>query len=89
MITLKDDCEYTITVADLIETLAKLDEFLVKFWIQSNELPLPFDDGDDFQFLQESIKITKNDAPYDEINYVLYDMISHIQVIGRCNNENE
>ena len=76
MIKKNDDCEYTITIADLMVTLSELDEFIVWIWIGSVEKPLKFTDSDEFTFLQESIKVKKD----NHIEYVLYDMITHIQV---------
>ena len=77
MIDVCDDCEYTVSMANLIETLAKLDSFTIQLWINNIEIPLKFTQDDDFLFLQESIRI-ENDLG---VAYVLYDMITHMEVI--------
>lgn len=82
MISKCDNCEYTITVADLMTTLSQLDAFIIYIWIGSGEKPLIFSDADDFKFLQESIKIRTGNG----YQYVLYDMITHLEV---CFNENK
>lgn len=71
------DCEYTITITDLMVQLADLKHFTVQFWINNTEIPEEFDESWDFQFLQEAVRIS-NDK---EIKYVFYDIITFIRVI--------
>ena len=70
------DCEYTITIADLMTQLSQLEHFTISFWINNYEIPEKFDESWDFLFLQESVKISND----DEIKYVHYDVITFIRV---------
>ena len=76
MISVDDDSEYTITIADLIKTLSKLDEFILLIWT-SSDLPFKFTDKDDFLFLQESVKIVTD----CKVEYIFYDIITGLKVI--------
>lgn len=77
MIYKAEDCEYTILIADLMVTLDSLDEFIIKLWIGSKDLPFKFDNTSDFHFLQEGIRVETD----NRINYIFYDTIDSIQVI--------
>lgn len=76
MIAKCDDCEYTVSIADLMSTLSFLDEFELKIWISGSELPLEYDESDDFKFLQESLKIVTDTA----IEYIFYDIIQLVRI---------
>lgn len=78
MISVCDDCEYTVTIADLIETLAGLDKYLLKIWVTGSELPFGFDHEYDLHFLQESIRIQRGNV----VEYIFYDLISYVRVIN-------
>ena len=78
MISKCDDCEYTVTIADLMTTLSELEHFYVQFWINSVEIPVTVFSDADIKFLQESIRVDDG----DKIQYILYDMITHIEVHG-------
>ena len=52
MIDVCDDCEYSIVIADLIESLAKLDMFTLNVWTNMRDLPFVFENHCDFLFLQ-------------------------------------
>ena len=71
------DGEFTYTVSDLIKTIAKLDKFKLKIWVSTVELPFTFSHECDFTFLQESVKVVKD----NHIEYLLYDFITHIKVV--------
>lgn len=78
MIKVCDDCEYTVLIADLIETLASLDEFRLKMWVNGNEIPYTFHSGmADFEFLQEGLKISNK----ENIQYLFYDTLISIMVM--------
>ena len=79
MISKCDDCEYTFTIADLMVTLSELEHFFVQFWINSVEIPVTVFDDADIKFLQESIRVDDG----SKIQYILYDMITHIEVTGK------
>lgn len=76
MIAKCDECEYTVSVADLMVTLDKLDKFDLKIWISSSELPFEYSEKDDFQFLQESLKIVTDTV----VEYIFYDIITLVRV---------
>lgn len=76
MIYKHEDCEYSITIADLMVTLDKLEQFKLEIWLRGTELPYPLTSNWDFEFMQESIKCTRG----SQIIYVLYDEIVAIKV---------
>ena len=76
MIAKCDDCEYTVSIADLMVTLSKLDKFDLKIWINGSELPFEYSEKDDFKFLQESLKIVTSSA----IEYIFYDIITLVRI---------
>ena len=76
MIAKCEDCEYTITIADLMVTLDYLDKFELKIWIRGSELPMIFTHEDDFKFLQESLKVVSESA----IEYIFYDVIDLVRI---------
>lgn len=84
MIRKCDDCEYAVLIADLMVTLDKLDEFLLKIWTGGKELAFIFDDEHDLTFLQEGIKAEKD----NRVNYIFYDQIDNIMVITNGINKN-
>ena len=71
------DGDYTYTISDLVQVLAKLDKFKLKIWVSNVELPFTFTEESDLMFLQESVRV-KHD---NHIEYVLYDYITHIRVV--------
>lgn len=78
MIKVCDECEYTILIADLIETLAGLDDFLLRIWVNGSEISYDFKSKDkDFEFLQEGLKISDEAM----IDYIFYDTIVSVKVI--------
>lgn len=76
MIDVCDDCEYSIVIADLIESLAKLEMFTLNVWTNMRDLPFVFENHCDFLFLQEGIRIEDDRGIY----YVPYDGIEYIRV---------
>ena len=81
MIYKHNDCEYSLTIADLMVTLDQLKYFKLSIWIRGTEMPYKFHQYWDFEFLQESVKCTMGDAMKDnKIIYILYDEISAIEV---------
>ncbi len=78
MIQVCDDCEYTILIADLIESLARSDSFLLRIWVSGSEISYDFRSFEkDFKFLQEGLKISDEEM----IDYIFYDTIVSIKVI--------
>ena len=80
MIAKCEDCEYTISIADLMITLSELDKFTLKIWITGTELALEYTDEDDFKFLQESLKVVTDSA----IEYIYYDIITLVRINYGC-----
>ena len=76
MIAKCEDCEYTVTIADLMVTLSKLEKFNLRLWVTGSELPLEYSEKDDFKFLQESLKVVTDSA----IEYIYYDIITLVRV---------
>ena len=76
MISVCDDCEYSTLVADLILKLNEYDKFKLNIWVNNTELPFVFNQTWDFHFLQEGIRVSKHDV----VIYILYDLISLIDV---------
>ena len=77
-ISVCDECEYTVLIADLIETLASLDLFMLKIWVNGSEISYDFKSKEkDFEFLQEGLKISDNEM----IDYIFYDTIVSVKVI--------
>ena len=77
MISVEDNSEFTITVADLIKTLAKLDKFTLFIWVSTLQLPFEFTEMDDFMFMQESLKVITD----TDVEYIFYDIITGLKVV--------
>ena len=77
MLSLCDDCEYTTLIADLIETLASLEKFMLRIWVSGSEISYDFTSDNDFKFLQEGLKVSDNEM----VDYIFYDTIVSIKVI--------
>lgn len=80
MIAKCEDCEYTVTIADLMVTLSKLEKFNLRLWVTGSELPLEYSEKDDFKFLQESLKVVTDSA----IEYIYYDIITLVRINYGC-----
>lgn len=76
MIEVKEGSEFTILIADLIETLSACDEFILKIWL-SSELPVKVHDEFDFLFLQEGLRISYANRTM----WIWYDEIKMIEVL--------
>ena len=76
MIAKCDDCEYSITIADLMVTLSHLDSFELKILIGNNVLPNEYSEKDDFKFLQESLKVVTDST----VEYIFYDIIHLVEI---------
>ena len=81
MISVCDDCEFTVLIADVIITLSELEKrephlFTLKIWCNGRDLPFNFENHCDFNFLQEGIRIEDGRA----VMYIWYDTIEYIRV---------
>lgn len=74
MISIDDDGEFTYTIFDLIKQMNEVDKFVVMIWTANSELAFKYDDSSDFHFLQESIRVSKD----DKVTYVTLDSIVSI-----------
>lgn len=80
MISVNDGDEFTVLIADLIETLATFDRFVLKVWVNGGELPFKFkSEESDFLFMQDGIKVSTGKML---VEYLFYDMIAYIDVFG-------
>lgn len=70
-ITIAEDNEFTILIADLIETLAGTTRFVLKVWINGSEVPYIFTDEDNFYFMQEGFRVSQK----KHIDWFFYDNI--------------
>lgn len=77
MISVCEDCEYTILIADLIQTIDKLYSFTLLVWNHNRDMPLKYTSDYDFHFLQEGIRV---DNTYSVV-YLYYDEMEHIEVV--------
>ena len=76
MITVHDDSEFTILIADFIETLAKTERFQLRVWISGSELPIPLDETCIFHFMQEGFRVTIG----NKILWIFYDTINSMEL---------
>ena len=77
MISIDDNAEYTLFVANLIETLSHTDVFVLKVWINGSELPFEFNQDCSFYFTQEGFRVDTGMW----IDYIFYDNIMSLRVI--------
>ena len=76
MISIQENGEFTHTIADVIEKLSAMDEFVVKVWV-SSELPFKFDESSDIHFLSESIRVTNRQG---RVSYIALDSVLAISI---------
>ena len=81
MIEVGENCDFTITIADLIATMDSLEKtgnkmFTLKVWTHGRDLPFLFESHCHFEFLQESIRIDDGRA----VMYLFYDEIEYLKV---------
>lgn len=70
-ITIADDNEFTVLIADFIETLAGTVQFSLKIWISGSEIPFAFNHRDNFHFMQEGFRVSSENL----IEWFFYDNI--------------
>ena len=75
-ITLCDDCEFSILVADLIKTINDTSKFLLKIWLRGTELSFDYSDEWNYHFMQEGVRIMNN----EQIDWIFYDEIAFVRV---------
>ena len=76
-INIDDNAEFTLLIADLIETLAQTTKFQLKIWISTSELPLEYTECDCFYFTQEGFRVDTGCM----IDYIFYDNIVSVKII--------
>ena len=79
-VTVHQDSEFSILVADFIETVASTTKFLLLIWINGSELPFEFDQDCIFYFMQEGFRVSKNKT----IDYIFYDNIASVRLDYEC-----
>lgn len=77
MITLEEDNEYSVIIADLIETLSATNKFELKIWIRGTEIPYIYYDDCNFHFMQEGVRIMVD----NRIDWMFYDEIATVRCI--------
>ena len=75
-ISIADDNEFTIMIADFIETLAGTGEFILKIWINNSEIPYVYNEKDSFYFMQEGFRVSSKGV----IDWFFYDTISTVRL---------
>ena len=83
MITISDDGDFTYTIFDVILQLNELDKFVLKIWTNNSELAFTYDESYDFHFLQESIRVSKD----NRVIYITLDTIVSIILFKNANIE--
>ena len=76
MISIAEDNEFSIVIADFIETLAGTDMFVIKIWINGNELPLSYNHWCNFYFMQEGFRVDTG----KRIEWIFYDTITMMEL---------
>lgn len=79
-ISIAEENEFTVLVADLIETLAKTKKFELLVWINGTELPFEFDQHCTFYFMQEGFRVSHDNV----IDYIFYDNIASVRLVYEC-----
>lgn len=77
MISIDDNSEYTLFIADFIETLSMTGKFTLKVWINGSELPFEFSDECSFYFTQEGFRVDTGEL----IDYIFYDNIMSLRIV--------
>ena len=75
-ISIADENEFTFLIADLIETLSGTGEFILKIWVNNNEIPYKYTHEDNFYFMQEGFRVSSDGV----IDWFFYDMISSVRL---------
>lgn len=77
MISIDKESEYTLFIADFIETLSQTEKFTLKIWINGSELPFDFNQDCSFYFTQEGFRVDTGEL----IDYIFYDNIMSLRII--------
>jgi hypothetical protein len=75
MISIADDNEFTVLIADFIETIARLHKFSLELWIGS-ELPITVNESCDYHFMQEGVRISAG----KQVLWIFYDTITMVRL---------
>ena len=79
-VTVHEDSEFSILVADFIETIASTTKFLLLVWINGSELPFEFNQNCTFHFMQEGFRVSNGNT----IDYIFYDNIATVRLVYEC-----
>ena len=80
MISVADDNEFSVIIANFIETIAKIERFDLLVWLNGSELPFEFDQTCNFHFMQEGFRVSNG----SRIDYIFYDNIASLRVVYEC-----
>lgn len=75
-ISLEKDNEFTVLIADFIETLAGTGRFILKVWITGSEIPYVYTEKDNFHFMQEGFRVDDG----ERIDWFFYDTIASVRL---------
>ena len=75
-IKVADDNDFTVLIADFIETLSGTDKFVLKIWITGSEIPYVFHYDDHFYFMQEGFRVDNG----ERIDWFFYDNIVSVRL---------
>lgn len=77
MISICDDNEFSVLIADFIETLSGTEKYVLKIWLRGTVLPYEYDESFDYHFMQEGVRIMN----HNRIDWMFYDEIASMRVI--------
>ena len=80
MISVAEDNEFSVIVADIIETIAKVEKFDLLVWVNGSEIAYEFDQHCNFHFMHEGCRVVRDNL----IDYIFYDNITTLRVIYEC-----
>ena len=76
MISIEDDNEYSVLIADLIKTLGGTDKYILKIWLRGVELAFKYSNEWNYHFMQEGVRIMN----HEQIDWIFYDEIAFVRV---------
>lgn len=77
MISLCEECEFSVVVADLIESMSSITNFKILIWVNGSEIPFTYHSSEcDFHFLQEGVRVTHG----KKVDYLFYDTMVTVRV---------
>ena len=81
MISIEDDNEYSVLIADLIKTIGNTSKYILKIWLRGTDLSFNYSDEWDYHFMQEGVRIMN----HEQIDWIFYDEIAFVRVYYESN----